>query len=144
MADDRRRGVTGETLDGVSLHVRSISTLYTVAPTSPLTPRIMPAYVIVQVTVNDATRYEQYKELAPPSIAAHGGRYLVRGAPVETLEGSWHPTRFVVLEFPTVAAAHAWWSCEEYAAAKALRQQTAHTEMILVEGLDRQPGAPPA
>ena len=99
----------------------------------------MPAYVIVQVTVNDSVKYERYKQLAPPSIAAHGGRYLVRGAPVETLEGSWHPTRFVVLEFPTEADARAWWSCEEYAPAKALRQAPADTEMILVAGLERQP-----
>jgi uncharacterized protein (DUF1330 family) len=100
----------------------------------------MPAYVVVQVTVHDGERYERYKQLAPSSIAEHGGRYLVRGAPVETLEGSWHPTRFVILEFPTHADARAWWSSESYAPAKTLRQATAHTEMILVSGLEQQPG----
>jgi len=99
----------------------------------------MPAYVIVQVDVHDAKTYERYKDLAPSSIAAHGGRYLVRGSPVETLEGTWHPSRFVVLEFPDAGSARAWWNCDEYAPAKKLRQATAHTEMILVTGVERQP-----
>ena len=95
----------------------------------------MPAYVVVQITVRDAATYERYKELAPPSIAAYGGRYIVRGGATETLEGSWRPTRFVVLEFPSVERARAWWNSPEYAAAKALRQASAETEMLLVEGL---------
>jgi uncharacterized protein (DUF1330 family) len=99
----------------------------------------MPAYVVVQVTVNNPTPYEHYKTLAPPSIAAHGGRYLVRGAPVETLEGTWHPSRFVILEFPTAANARAWWNSEHYKPAKALRQANADTEMILVEGIAPSP-----
>ena len=95
----------------------------------------MPAYVIVQITVRDPVTYERYKELAPPSIAAYGGRYLARGGATETLEGSWRPTRLVILEFPSVERARDWWSSPEYAAAKALRQQSADTEMLLVEGL---------
>lgn len=95
----------------------------------------MSAYVVVQIDVEDAETYERYKELAPPSIAEYGGRYIVRGGTTETLEGSWTPQRFVVLEFPTLEAARAWWSSDAYAEAKAMRQRSASTEMILVEGL---------
>ncbi|HEX8691076.1 MAG TPA: DUF1330 domain-containing protein [Longimicrobium sp.] len=95
----------------------------------------MPAYILVDIDVHDAERYEEYKRLAPPSIAAYGGRYLVRGAPVEQLEGSWRPRRLVVLEFPTAERARAWWSSPEYAEAKALRQAIAGAHMILVEGV---------
>ncbi len=95
----------------------------------------MPAYVVVEITVNDAKTYERYKQLAPPSIAAYGGRYLVRGGKTETLEGEWNPPRFVILEFPTAQQARAWWESPEYAPAKALRQECAGTEMILVEGV---------
>ncbi len=95
----------------------------------------MPAYVVVEITVNDAENYERYKQLAPPSIAAYGGRYLVRGGKTETLEGEWNPPRFVILEFPTAQQARAWWESPEYAPAKALRQESAGTEMILVEGV---------
>jgi uncharacterized protein (DUF1330 family) len=95
----------------------------------------MPAYVAVQVTVKDATRYEHYKGMAPPTIAKYGGRYLCRGGKSEVLEGTWHPARFVILEFPTAARAREWWNSPEYADAKALRQATTETEMLLIEGL---------
>ena len=39
----------------------------------------MPAYVVVQIAVEDPVRYAEYRRIAPPSIAAYGGRYLVRG-----------------------------------------------------------------
>jgi uncharacterized protein (DUF1330 family) len=95
----------------------------------------MSAYLIVQVTVKDPVRYEQYKAMAPVSIAQYGGRYIVRGGKTETLEGSWSPKRIVVLEFPSMERAREWWNCAEYAEAKALRQATTDTEMLLVEGL---------
>ena len=59
----------------------------------------MPAYVVVEVDVHDRERYDRYKELAPPSIYQYGGRYIARGGACETLEGDWHPPRFVILEF---------------------------------------------
>jgi uncharacterized protein (DUF1330 family) len=94
----------------------------------------MPAYIVVEITIGDPQTYERYKEMAPPSIAKYDGRYVVRGATTETLEGSWHPSRFVMLEFPSADAARAWWNSPEYAPAKALRQSCADTEMLLVYG----------
>ena len=83
----------------------------------------MSAYVVVEVEVNDLVRYEDYKAMVPPSLEAFGGRFLVRGGKVETLEGDWTPKRFVMVEFPTLEKAKAWWSSQEYAEAKALRQR---------------------
>jgi len=98
----------------------------------------MPAYVVIDITVNDPHTYERYKLLAPPSIAAYHGKYLVRGGRTEILEGEWQPSRLVILEFPTLEEAKAWWDSEEYSAAKALRQACTGTEMLLIEGF---PGA---
>ncbi len=95
----------------------------------------MAAYVVVQVDVTDPVRYEDYKRMVPASMAKYGGRFIVRGGRTETLEGSWAPSRFVMVEFPSMERARAWWASEEYAEAKALRQATSSTEMILVEGL---------
>ena len=95
----------------------------------------MAAYVVVQVDVTDPVRYEDYKRMVPASMAKYGGRFIVRGGRTETLEGSWAPSRFVRVEFPSMERARAWWASEEYAEAKALRQATSSTEMILVEGL---------
>jgi uncharacterized protein (DUF1330 family) len=95
----------------------------------------MPAYVIVEISINDPATYERYKELAPPSIAMYGGRYIARGGKTTTLEGEWKPKRLVILEFPTAKHASDWWSSPEYAEAKVLRQSCATSRMILVEGL---------
>ena len=95
----------------------------------------MTAYVIVDIDVHDPKVYEKYKGLAPPAIAAHGGRYLVRGGEVTVLEGEWRPKRFVILEFPTADAAKRWWGSTEYAEAKRLRQQSATTSMFVVDGV---------
>ena len=94
----------------------------------------MPAYIVVDVEVQDASRYEDYKRMVPPSLTPYGGRFLVRGGKVETLEGDWAPKRFVMAEFPSLEKAKAWWNSTEYAPAKALRQATAKTQMIVVEG----------
>ena len=94
----------------------------------------MSAYVIVQVEVTDAAGYDDYKKMVPSSLAAYDGKFAVRGGACETLEGSWQPKRVVVLEFPSVARAKQWWASDEYRDAKALRQRTAKTEMIVVEG----------
>ena len=96
----------------------------------------MAAYIIVEVDVRDASRYEDYKRMVPPTLAEYGGRFVVRGGAAETLEGEWAPGRIVVVEFPSAERARAWWGSPEYAPAKELRQQTAHTRMILVEGFE--------
>jgi uncharacterized protein (DUF1330 family) len=96
---------------------------------------IMPAYVIVDVEIIDAEKYEAYKKLVPASLEKYGGRFCVRGGRLENLEGDWRPQRFVILEFPSYQRAKAWWDSEEYAPAKAMRQQASRTQMILVEGL---------
>ena len=95
----------------------------------------MSAYVIVQIEISDPATYDRYKELAPPSIVAYGGRYLARGGATATLEGSWAPSRLVILEFPDLAAARAWWDSPEYAEAKALRHAAASSEMVVVAGV---------
>ena len=95
----------------------------------------MPAYVVADVDVHDPARYERYKALAPAAIAAHGGRYLARGGSTEVLEGDWSPKRTVILEFPSLEKAKAWWSSAEYAEGKALRQASARTNMLIVQGL---------
>jgi uncharacterized protein (DUF1330 family) len=94
----------------------------------------MPAFVIVEIEIHNFSEYEQYKRLAPSSVAAYGGRYIVRGGETETLEGDWKPNRIVILEFPDMAHAKKWWGSDEYLPAKLIRQRAAQTKMILVEG----------
>jgi uncharacterized protein (DUF1330 family) len=96
----------------------------------------MPAYVVVDIAVHDSKTYERYKELAQASLAQYGGRYVARGGATTILEGTWNPKRLVILEFADAAQARAWWDSPEYAEAKAIRQRSARTEMLIVEGYD--------
>jgi uncharacterized protein (DUF1330 family) len=73
--------------------------------------------------------------MVPSSIEKFGGRFLVRGGRTHTLEGNWSPKRFVMVEFPDVDRAKAWWASSEYAEAKALRQATSDSMLIIAEGI---------
>jgi uncharacterized protein (DUF1330 family) len=95
----------------------------------------MAAYFIVDVDVKNAEAYESYKHSAAASIAQYGGRYLVRGGTHEVLEGAWHPTRLVILEFPSVDAAKRWYASAEYGAVKPIRLEHAVSDMVLVDGI---------
>jgi uncharacterized protein (DUF1330 family) len=94
----------------------------------------MPGYVIAEVTVTHPEEYARYREMVPPTVAKYGGRFVVRGGKTETVEGQWSPTRLVVIEFESAARAKEWWASEEYREAKALRQRTARSNVLIVEG----------
>lgn len=95
----------------------------------------MPAYVIVEVDVTDPERYKQYQAATPASVAAAGGRFLVRGGEFTVLEGDWQPSRLVVVEFDDLATAERWYESESYQAAKKLRDGAAQMRMVAVQGL---------
>jgi uncharacterized protein (DUF1330 family) len=95
----------------------------------------MAAYVIATVSIKDEARYAQYRAMVPATLQQYGGRFVVRGGAVETLEGDWKPGRVVVLEFADAAAARRWYDSPEYAPAKALRHDTSEGKLILVEGV---------
>ncbi len=95
----------------------------------------MAAYILVQIDVHDPEGFARYRSMVPASIEAYGGRFIVRGGELETLEGSWRPARLASLEFPDAARARAWWASPEYAEAKALRLATARSEMLLATGV---------
>lgn len=95
----------------------------------------MAAYIIVDVKITNPDRYEDYKKLTPGSLLPFEGKFIVRGGTAETLEGDWQPGRIVVLQFPSMEKAKAWWSSEGYAPAKTLRQATSITRMIMVDGI---------
>lgn len=95
----------------------------------------MAAYLYVNLNVTDPVLYEQYRGPVPAIIAAHGGRYLVRGGPAELLEGDADIQRQVILEFPDMAALKAFYHSAEYAPLKALRQRAAHGSLVAIEGV---------
>ena len=99
----------------------------------------MPAYIIATIEVTDPERYAQYARLTPAAIEKYGGRFVVRGGPVTTLEGPEEKRRVVVLQFPSVAQARTFFDSREYQHAKSFRKGAAVASFILVDGY-----APPA
>ena len=91
----------------------------------------MPAYVIANIDVHDPDGYEGYKALSTHSAATYGGRFVVRGGATEVLEGDWEPKRLVVLEFDDLDAVRRWYDSPEYRQARAIRERTASTQMIV-------------
>lgn len=95
----------------------------------------MSALIIAEIEIHDLAEYENYKKLTPATIAAYDGKFVVRGAEAETLEGDWQTKRIVVLEFPSVSRAKEWWNSDAYAEPKALRQRISTGKMIVVESV---------
>lgn len=96
----------------------------------------MSAYLVVDIaTVHDPDTYAEYRAMVSQELLAAGGTYLVRGGPVEVLEGGWHPGRLVIVKFDSREAATRWWASPGYARLKRMRQSSTQTNMILVDGL---------
>ena len=91
------------------------------------------AYMVVDARSSDPERMVEYRRLAQTAVAHYGGRYLVRGAPYETLEGSWQPQRPVVLEFPGMQAARSFYDSPECHAAREARAGVSDFDMLLAE-----------
>jgi len=98
------------------------------------------AYVIVEVDVHDTDAYGPYIEGATASVAASGGRYLVRGGRTRGLEGEPPRSRVVVLGFPDFDAAVAWYESDAYQRVAPIRHGAAVSRMFVVEALEAPPG----
>lgn len=95
----------------------------------------MSALVLVEVSIHNPELYEKYKKHTLGTLQKYGGKFVVRGAQTESLEGDWNPQRLVILEFPSVQSAKDWWSSPEYTVAKNIRYQAAQSKMLVVESV---------
>jgi uncharacterized protein (DUF1330 family) len=95
----------------------------------------MPAYVIAQMEITNGAAYEEYSRRVTPTVAQYGGKYIVRGGAVESLENGWQPIRVAVLEFPDVEQARRWYHSPEYAPLIELRQRASKSRLTLLEGI---------
>ena len=95
----------------------------------------MPAYIVSRVNIHDREAMQRYMSEAPATVAAFGGRYLVRGGAVQALEGVWEHDRMVVVEFPDQSAALAWYDSDIYRPLRELRQANAEAVILLADGI---------
>ncbi len=95
----------------------------------------MPAYVIFDVEIRDAVRYQDFMRQVKPALEAAGGRYLARGGPHKVYEGDWTPRRIVLLEFPSVSAFESFYNSRIYQGLKTIRDECSSARLVSVEGL---------
>jgi uncharacterized protein (DUF1330 family) len=96
----------------------------------------MKAYSIVQVEVTDQATYDAYRKDVMPTIAAFGGKFLVRGGKMTKLEGEWPYSRAVVIEFPSREAAEGWYHSPAYQKLLPLRLRASRGNFIIVDGVE--------
>jgi len=96
----------------------------------------MPAYFFFDVLeITDPEKMETYRAGVSATVEAHGGIYRVIGGEQEGFEGDWRPVFPVLIEFPTAAAARAWYESPEYSALRELRLQAMRGSAVLLHGL---------
>jgi uncharacterized protein (DUF1330 family) len=94
----------------------------------------MAAYLIANIEVHDPEGFARYGALVAPMVARFGGRYLVRGGNLETLEGQPGINRLVILEYPDMATLRAFYFSEEYKPLLAMREAATTSHVTLAEG----------
>ena len=95
----------------------------------------MATYVIADNRVNDRSTFDQYRQVVGPTVLAYGGKYLIRGAPADCVEGEWPYQGLVVIEFEDREKAREWYDSPEYSAIKQLRQDSADSLLSIVDGV---------
>ncbi|XZE36459.1 DUF1330 domain-containing protein [Pirellulaceae bacterium SH501] len=92
------------------------------------------AYILVRVEISDPEQYKKYTQETPAVIAQYGGKFIVRGGPIENMEGPRENGRIVILEFPSMADAKNFYYSEEYQRVRLLREGAAQVQLFAIEG----------
>ena len=94
----------------------------------------MKAYLVLDFSVKDLSRFRKYIVEIPAFIEKHSGKYIVRGVQPTTIEGDWKPERMVIIEFPGREKAEAFLSDPEIQDLFKVRHDTTTSKLVLVEG----------
>ncbi|HKF70482.1 MAG TPA: DUF1330 domain-containing protein [Stellaceae bacterium] len=95
----------------------------------------MSAYVVVQEDIKDEATFAEYRKEVMPTVAAHGGKFIVRGGKFTVLEGAWPMPRLAILEFPSRQAAEGWYRSPEYQKILPLRLKSGTGNLVIVDGV---------
>lgn len=94
------------------------------------------AYFVVAEEIHDAEAMRAYGKLAGPTLGKYGAKVLVLDTAAEVVEGSWHGTQTVILEFDSFENAKAWHESEDYAPALELRTKSATCNGVILHGFE--------
>ncbi len=92
----------------------------------------MSAYLLANVDVSNPEAYQEYIRQNSAVVQQYGGKFVVRGAKVDVLEGEWEAHRVVLIEFPDGDAVRAWYNSPEYRAIRRIRQENTRSGMLAI------------
>lgn len=92
-------------------------------------------YAIVRVNISNDERYADYRAGTLDTLEPYDGRFIVRGGETECVEGSWEAQRTVVIEFPSLEQARAWYRSDAYQQLASIRREASSADFVLVEGV---------
>ncbi len=95
----------------------------------------MSAYLVfIKEREHDGAAMSEYAAKAGPSLAGHTAKPLAYYGAIETLEGP-EAAGSVIIEFPTMAEARAWYNSDAYQEARQIRFKGADYRVFLTEGM---------
>jgi uncharacterized protein (DUF1330 family) len=95
----------------------------------------MSAYIVfIKEREHDAAAMAAYAAKAGPSLGGHTAKPLVYYGAIETLEGP-EALGSVIVEFPDMNAARAWYNSDAYQEARRLRFSGADYRVFLTQGM---------
>lgn len=95
--------------------------------------KVMPAYVVNEITITDIGRYREYAERMPDTLTPFGGIFLARGAP-ESMAGELPSQRIVILSFPDIERARLWRDSDAYQSLLLIRNAASTSRVYVVAG----------
>lgn len=96
----------------------------------------MSVYMIIEIKeIMDKDKYGEYIKKVPSIVEKFGGKYLARGGKIKVVSGDWNPGRVIILEFASMDKFQAWWNSPEYQSVALLRESSAKTNAIVIEGV---------
>jgi uncharacterized protein (DUF1330 family) len=94
------------------------------------------AYVLVTELIRDPAVYQTYAEGARRTIQQSNGRVLVSDKNPAVVEGQWHGSKTVILEFDSEEAARSWYDSPEYQAIVGLRHASTESNAVILHGIE--------
>ena len=96
----------------------------------------MAVYMIVEAKeIKDKEKYSEYIRKVPQTIEKFAAKYLARGGRVTVASGNWKPERLIIVEFASMEKFQAWFNSPEYRLISPLREESATTNAVVIEGV---------
>lgn len=94
-----------------------------------------PGYLVAEEAIHDMEAFtKEYGPKVPATLQPFGGRFVVRGGALTSLEGS-APPRFVIIAFDSVEKARAWYNSPAYQQLAPIRQKASKSTLFIAEGV---------